>query len=111
MEEIDILINNIENRNYHRQIKTETTKFTYKFKYWFYNLLIDHTDLVIIFISCLFTVLAFGSLAIFFMLGEIFFISATFICAIGIPLGYVLICSLLMDKLIHLARQLKDEVS
>lgn len=106
MEEIDILINNIENRNFHRQIKIETSKFTHRLKYWFYDILADHTNLVIIFILGLFTLLAFGSLAIGLMISDIFVLFG-FIYVFGIPLGYALIWT----KLTDFARQLRDEAS
>ncbi len=107
MEEIDILINNIENRNYHRQIKTKTSKFTYQLKYWFYDFLIDHTDLIMLSITCLFMFLMFG-IAYYFMLIDMF-ILVIITCIIGIPF-YILICSLI-SKLMDFARQLRDEIS
>ena len=105
MEEIDILINNIENRNYHRQIKTKTSKFTYRLKYWFYDILADHTNLTMIFIIFLFISLIVG-IAYCFMLNNMI-ILAIITCIIGIPFGYTLIWT----KLIRLARQLRDEIS
>jgi hypothetical protein len=106
MEEIDILINNIENRNYHRQIKIETSKFTHRLKYWFYDILADHTKLIMISIFGLFTLLVFGSLAICLMISD----TVASIYVIIIPFGYVLLCSLIL-KLTDFARQLRDEVS
>ena len=106
MEEIDILINNIENRNFHRQIKIETSKFTHRLKYWFYDILADHTNLVIIFILGLFTLLVFG---ICLMISDIFIVVAS-IYIIVIPLSCGLIYPLIL-KLTDFARQLRDEAS
>lgn len=108
MEEIDILINNIENRNYHRQIKTETTKFTYRLKYWFYDILMQYSDIIMFFIVFLFVSLIVG-IAYYFMLIDMF-ILVIITCIIGIPFSYVLICSL-MSKLTDFVGQLRDEVS
>lgn len=103
------LLNKIEQRIANKQFLITKNKWTYRLKYWFYDILVDHTNLIMISILGLFTLLAFGSLAIGLMISDIF-IAAAFIYAIVIPLGYGLICSS-MSKLIDLARQLQDEIS
>ena len=108
MEEIDILINNIENRNYHRQIKTKTSKFTYRLKYWFYDFLMQYSNIIMFFIIFLFMSLIVG-LTCCFMINNMI-VLAIITSIIGIPFSYVLLCSLI-PKLMNFARQLRDEIS